>query len=129
MTGAKRPTIYRFIDGVKKDEAIARAKMIGCEKGDAPPPQRRRDAQRNSAIKNAVTTYLERKKEEAKQKAADNEEEEEEEEKEGEVEEEEKSNDERSPENQWCRSTGEREKWLQSPEKRLLASIAQNSSM
>lgn len=51
MSGAKRPIIYRFIEGVLKDVDIARAKIFAFEK-----------AKRDVAAKNAVLTYLQRKR-------------------------------------------------------------------
>lgn len=116
MTGAKRPNIFRFIDGLKKDEDIARAKMITCNTAQKPKSRKPRDAQQYEAVKNSVLTYL-RKSDEATKKAA---------EKVDEMDDEDSDDEQQQPSNQWSRSKTEREEWLKCPAMMLLSAIATN---
>lgn len=125
MTGAKRPTIFKFLKGLKKDEDIARAKIIDCNAQKQPKPQKRCNAERDEAIKRAVLKYLEKRDEVAKiaaEKAADA----------SEVEEDsDEDMDEEQPQSstQWSRSKTDRSEWLKTPAMMLLNAIASNSSI
>lgn len=119
MTGIKRPSIFRFVDELKKDEDISRSKMILCQAGENPPPQKPKVIQRNNALKTAVINYQQqieaekRKQTEEANKTDDS------------------DDEEMIQENQetgktWQRNTGSREDWLQSPESVLLKAVAHN---
>lgn len=58
MNGVQNPTIWRFIDSLKKDEDIARVKMISCRSGLPAAPKKRKDAEVDAAIKKVVVTYV-----------------------------------------------------------------------
>lgn len=65
MNGIDRPTIWCFIDALKKDEDISRVKMLSCNSGYPAPPQKPKYAQQQAAIKCSVQTYLKAIAEEA----------------------------------------------------------------
>lgn len=121
MTGAKRPTILKFVEGIKKDEDIARTKIIACSSGGSPKPQKPRDAEKNVAIKTSVLMYLQ-KKEAAAKKAAEEESAMEEEE----IEVESSDDEQEKSSNQWSRSSDENSKWQKTPEYFLLKAIGKN---
>lgn len=123
MNGVKRPTIYRFIDALKKDEDIARAKIVSRQSEHAAAPQKKKAAEQNDAIKNAVLTYV-KKAELAKEMDDDSDEDEDEDEAEAES-----IEDAGDATNQWSRSKSSREKWLKTPEMVLLLAIANNSRL
>lgn len=58
MNGIQNPTIWRFIDALKKDEDIARVKMLSCRSGLPAAPKKRKDVAVDDAIKKIVATYL-----------------------------------------------------------------------
>lgn len=126
MTGAKRPTIFKFLAGLKKDEDIARAKIIDCNAGKQPKPQKRCNAEQQEATKNAVVKYLEKRDAKiAAEKAA------------AEIENEDGTDSDddmdgaqqQSSTQQWSRSKTDRSEWLKSPEMMLLNAIAANTTI
>lgn len=57
MNGVTRPTIYRFIDNLKKDQALARAKIFNCLAcKPSETPQKIYD-DRDASLKTAVERY------------------------------------------------------------------------
>lgn len=129
MTGQKRPTIFKFLKGLKKDEDIARAKIIDCNAGKEPKPQKRCAAEQKEAIKNSVLKYLDKREEAAKLAAkkaaaaaallADGD---------SESDDEMDGGQKQSP-NQWARSITDRTEWLKSPAMMLLNAIASNTTI
>lgn len=109
MNGVNKPTIWRFIDALKKDEDITRTKIISCNSELPAPPQKRKDAEINAAIKNIVLTYV-------KKTEADNEN------NSGDEEEENESNEDAAAGGEETKSS--RDKWLKTPEMTLLSAIA-----
>lgn len=98
---------------MKKDEDIARAKIIAAMAGQIPPSKKRKDAERDAAIKNVIMTYksnLEETEKDAETEDAE-------------------LSDEEGTSNQWTRDNSEREKWLKSHEMILLKSIAHNTRL
>lgn len=116
MNGVKRPTIYRFIDAIQKDEDIARAKIISRQSEYKATPQKKKVAERNDAMKNAVLSYV-KNAELAKEMDDDSDEDDESTEEPGDA------------TNQWSRSDSSRDKWLKTPEMVLLLAIANNSRL
>lgn len=122
MTGAKRPTIFKFVEGLLKDEAIARAKMISCDAGQKPKPQKACDAERDAAIKNSVQKYVKSKEAfeklaaEAKQRKDDD------------SDDSEMDDPEEEQSNQWSRSHTEQTQWKKSPAMMLLSAIGKVST-
>lgn len=105
MNGVNKPTIWRFIDAVKKDEDITRTKMISCKSELPAAPQKRKDAEIDAAIKNIVLTYV----------------------KEAEAGNEKDSGDEEDAAGGGEEGSGtksSRDKWLKTPEMILLSAIA-----
>lgn len=128
MTGAKRPTIFKFLKGLKKDEDIARGKIIDCNAEKQPKPQKRRNAERDEAVKSAVLKYLEKRDAAAKtaaEKAAAELEDEDDADSDDDMDEDEQPN---SP-NQWSRSKTDRSEWLKTPVMMLLNAIASNCTI
>lgn len=124
MSGANRPTAFKFIDGLKKDEVISRAKMIKCNSGEEPAPQKRRDADRIAAIKKSVLTYIERKETEAKNSTENSSENDDEVEEDEDID---MGEQQQLSSNQWSRSKSELTEWKKSPEMLLLSAIANNN--
>lgn len=58
MNGVHNPTIWRFIDSLKKDEDITRIKMLSCRSGLPAEPKKRKDAENDAAIKKIILTYV-----------------------------------------------------------------------
>lgn len=118
MTGIKRPTIFRFIDELKKDEDISRLKIISCQAGRSPPAKKPKVIQRNRALKNAVLQYQERieaekvKQTEQANKTDDSDDEDDIQEEDNGIQE--------------LRGNSEREDWLKGPEFVLLKAVAHN---
>lgn len=136
MTGASRPTVFRFLDSLKKDESITRAKIIDCSAGKLPLKQKRKDADRDAAVKNAVSIYVDRMAAEAKKAEEKAEAEEEDDEMNGEAG---ADNSDKmiegEPEasqaggNQWSRESTQREQWLETPTMELLSAFAHNDRL
>lgn len=104
MTGVQRPSVFKFIDSLKKDEDIARVKINSCVTGLPAPPQLRKYKDRTTAIKNSVNEYVTKiaeKKDDSDDENDDND----------------------------IRANVEREKWLKGPEMVLLAAIATHSKL
>lgn len=57
MTGAQRPTIFKYIDSLKSEESLSRKKILDCEAGRDPPKQRPKHTLRDNAIKTSVLMY------------------------------------------------------------------------
>lgn len=72
MSGMKRPTFYKFVDNLKKDESIARCKIIDCLAGKSPDPPKKHIVQRDAALKRVINSYIESDKK-AKEAAIPNE--------------------------------------------------------
>lgn len=72
MNGVKRPTIFKFIDHLKKDESLARAKIIVCLAGTKPTKRDQKYANHDAALKQSVINYIndEKTAKEAAEKAA-----------------------------------------------------------
>lgn len=121
MTGVKRPSIFRFVDELKKDEDISRSKIILCQAGEAPPPQKPKVIQRNSALKKAVLNYQEQVEAEKLKQA-------EEANKTDESDDEDMNHGEKNA-NTWQRNDNPHDKWLNSPEYVLLKAVAHNSRL
>lgn len=122
MTGAKRPTIFKFADHLVKDAAIMRAKIIDCKAGKEPAPQKKKDAAREKALKQCVLNYIEAaKKDEAEEMAKIS--------SIDEVDSDDQMNsDDETATNQWSRTDeSERDKWLKSPEMTLMSTIAHHA--
>lgn len=113
MNGVNKPTIWRFIDALKKDEDISRTKMISCKSELPAAPQKRKDAEINTAIKDIVQTYV--KATEVDEGTLDSGQEEEE----NELSEAALAAGEEGDE-----AKVKRDKWLKSPEMTLLSAIA-----
>lgn len=58
INGAKKPTIYKAIEAMTKDEKIFSVLMDSSQKNYPAPPLKRKDLDRNTAIKNAIRTYI-----------------------------------------------------------------------
>lgn len=120
MNGIKRPTIFRFVDNLKKDESIARGKIISCLAAKPAPPQKKADAIHDASVKLTVGKFAESMN--AIQKAAE----------EVQQMDEIDSDDETGNE---CNATATvptespREIWLKSPAIQLLAAIAHYSGL
>lgn len=121
MNGVKRPTIYRFIDNLKKDQAIARAKIIDCLACKPPPSPKKKYVERDASLKLAVENYI--KAQSAMQKAT------EEAQTHDEVDSDD-SDDENDAQRHQGSSTSEadspKQLWLKSPAKQLLSAVAFN---
>lgn len=113
MNGVTNPTIWRFIDALKKDEDITRVKMISCRSGLPAPPKKRKDAEYDSAIKNVVLEYVKNTEADAEKNKC-------EEEEEGE----ENELDEAVAEGAVGDTESSRDKWLKTHEMILLSAIA-----
>lgn len=104
MTGVQRPHIFKFIENLKKDEDISRAKINSCNTGLPSSPKVKKYRDRDFAIKNSIEEYL-------RVKAKETDDQDEDEEEEDEVEED------------------QHKKWLESPEMVLLNAMASNSRL
>lgn len=109
MNKVTKPTIWRFIDALKKDEDITRTKMISCKSELPAPPQKRKDAEIEAAIKNIVLTYV---KETESGNGMDL------------VDEEDETNESAAPESEGSEMKSSRDEWLKTPEMTLLSAIA-----
>lgn len=70
MSGSERPTIFKFILNLKKDESIARSNIIKCLAGLAPPPREPKYVKRDAAIKQSIKNYIAAKEAEEEAKKA-----------------------------------------------------------
>lgn len=112
MTGIQRPTIFKFIDNLLKDEDLMRKKIISCMTGLPAPPPVAKNRQQNEAIKTVLQRYL---KDMAKK--ADEEEDEEV------YEEHDEGEEDRGHE------VDDRTKWNKSPAKTVLEAVTAHSRM
>lgn len=117
MAGMKRPSIFRFVEILKKDEAIARASIINCLSGHSPPPPKKKFAQRDEAMKRSVHNYLKAEKanKEAVEQVTDN----------GNVSVD--SSDDEIEENQCSQGKSSHQIWQKTPTMVLLSAFAQNT--
>lgn len=105
--------MFKFIDNLKLDENISRAKIVSCEAGHEPPKKKAKDAKHENSIKNAVLSYQKAVAAEAeKQKKAA-----------AELD----SDDEQQPQDEDVME--QRQKWLNSPALQLLKAIAHNTTL
>lgn len=111
MNGVQRPAIFRFIDNIKKDEDLARKKMVAFVAGDDPAPRKRKYIERDAALKNAVLKY---KQQIEAEKDEDSEE----------TDGEDESLEVEENGGQWLRTKNKSEDWLKSPEMELLTAVA-----
>lgn len=112
MNGVTNPTIWRFIESLKKDEDITRVKMISCRSGLPAAPKKRKDAEIDAAIKNVVLEYVKKTEADIEKNLS--------EEDEGE----ENGLDEETAEGAVGGIESSREKWSNSHEMKLLSAIA-----
>lgn len=57
MTGSKRPTIFKFLDLIKKDYNLQQVKIAKCEAGIYPPKGKKKYENRAKTIKRLVQNY------------------------------------------------------------------------
>lgn len=120
MNAVKRPTIFKFIEHVLKDEAIARVKMNSCQKGYPAAPQAPKYRQRNAARKTALKTYLDAMSDKGDDLTDED------------SGKEDGATDEATgdPEtNEWVRTTDKRKNWLKTPAMQLLKAVADSTRL
>lgn len=144
MNGMQRPTIFLFIDNYKKDESIARGKIINCLANKEPPKKSNKQIAIDLALKRSVQNYLETERaakeaaEKAAIEAAEKAEEEAADQTDDDTEEEDSDNDENDDidneaidvpnigheQNGWAVARAKRNDWLKTPAMVLLSAVS-----